>query len=250
MLSCETETSWELHENAPVLIVDAIITNENKAHAIRVYHSSTELNAAPQGISGVNIRITDGTNWALFTESESEKGLYISPAFAATGNRTYALLIEYNGFRDTAYAQMAAISPIRSPYYTYDNGLYTYNYTGSDLPAMTEVFYDWSHLPDFCEEYGSCQAAQSYYSLNNIDIVKEFAPEKQTIPFPAGTKVIQRKYSLSEAHQQFVRSLLIETQWRGGIFDIEHGNVPTNFNYGVRGWFATCMVLSDTTVVN
>jgi hypothetical protein len=31
-------------------------------------------------------------------------------------------------------------------------------------------------------------------------------------------------------------------------FRASAGNVPTNFSHGIRGWFAACMVLSDTTV--
>jgi hypothetical protein len=80
--------------------------------------------------------------------------------------------------------------------------------------------------------------------VNNI-----FGPAKDTIYFPAGTKIIRRKYSLSKEHQDFIRTLLIETEWRGGIFDVQQGNVLTNISNGARGFFAACMVLSDTTVV-
>jgi hypothetical protein len=85
--------------------------------------------------------------------------------------------------------------------------------------------------------------------LNNIDIPEEFGPDKQEIWFPKGTILTRKKYSLSNEHQDFIRSLVIETQWRGGLFDIEQGNVPSNFKNGVRGWFGVCMVITDTMVV-
>jgi hypothetical protein len=80
-------------------------------------------------------------------------------------------------------------------------------------------------------------------------VAEEFGPAKQEIWFPAGTTLIRKKYSLTKSHQEFIRSLLIETEWRGGLFDMEQGNVLTNFSHGTRGWFAACMVISDTNIV-
>jgi hypothetical protein len=82
-----------------------------------------------------------------------------------------------------------------------------------------------------------------------VDIIKEFAPAKQEVLFPEGTMVYRKKYSLSEDHQSFIRSLLIETEWRGGLFDVEHGNVQSNFTNGTLGYFGVCQVLSDSVLV-
>ncbi|HEX2395261.1 MAG TPA: hypothetical protein VHI78_07945, partial [Bacteroidales bacterium] len=101
-----------------------------------------------------------------------------------------------------------------------------------------------------CEQYGACNALDVYYVLNNIDLGKIFSPDRQVIKFPHKTTIIRRKYSLTPEHQEFARSLMLETEWRGGIFDAEAGNVPTNFKNGMHGWFAVCTLVSDTIQVN
>ncbi len=96
-------------------------------------------------------------------------------------------------------------------------------YHDSQDASMTEVYYDWSATPDYCTRYGFCEASEVYYTLYNIDAEKIFAPDRQVITFPENTRIIRKKYSLSPAHQQFVRALLLETEWRGGLFDCRTG---------------------------
>ena len=61
--------------------------------------------------------------------------------------------------------------------------------------------------------------------------------------------MIQRKYSLSPQHEEFIRSLLVETQWHGGNFDIEEGNVHTNLSEGALGFFGACSVITYSSTV-
>ena len=100
---------------------------------------------------------------------------------------------------------------------------------------MTKVYYNWSASPEYCELYGSCYAQQSYYTLDNFDVNDIFGPEPEVIEFPPGTVIIRKKYSLTKAHQNFLRSLLMETEWSEGIFDVQHGNVATNMSDGALG---------------
>ena len=142
---------------------------------------------------------------------------------------------------------MTGIAPLEDIDIAPKDSLYRLVYHESQDASMMEVYYDWSAMPDYCTTYGYCEASEVYYTLDNIDAEKIFAPDRQIISFPEKTRIIRRKYSLSPAHQQFVRALLLETEWRGGLFDAEQGNVPTNFSHGIRGWFGACMVVSDTT---
>jgi hypothetical protein len=43
--------------------------------------------------------------------------------------------------------------------------------------------------------------------------------------------------------------VLSETEWRGGAFDVQRENVPTNLSKGAIGFFAVSTVLSDTTII-
>ncbi len=248
-ISCEEETKWNLSQSEPFIVLDAIITSEWKQQKVRVYSSSESMNGLPVPIIGASVQLFDGTNLINFESSIDEPGIYHSINYAASINKTYALFIEYKGIKDTAIAEMVPVSAFKNDTIFKSNNYYKFIYGGSDLPAMTEVSYDWSHCDTCCIAYGSFGAIQTFYTLNSIDIAEEFGSAKQEIWFPSGTIIVRRKYSLSPAHQVFIRSLLIETEWRGGLFDMEHGNVPSNFNHGTRGWFGTCVVISDTILV-
>jgi hypothetical protein len=248
MLSCERQTSWDLQTSSTFIVADCIITNEMKYQELRLCQSANQLNSPLIGFSGVTVQLCDGNNSVSFIEDSEEPGKYISaiPFMASVGN-TYRLTLSYSGKADTAYAAMIGVTPLEAFDYTPSNGNFRFVYQQSSQSSMTEVYYDWSDDTTYCEQYGACKAAEVLYSLDNIDVSDIIPPDKQIILFPHKTQIIRRKYSLNEAHQQFIRSLLLETEWRGGLFDMEQGNVPTNFHHGVRGWFAACSVVSDTT---
>jgi hypothetical protein len=245
--SCEKQTTWDIKNSERFMVADCIITNELKNQEVKLYYSSDSLNQKPKGISGAIIQLNDGNNQFDFFENIDAPGTYFSkePFMASAGIR-YCLTIEVNGIRDSAFAEMAAINPLEVAQIVASDSLFRYVYSESSSPSMMEVHYDWSSVPEYCSKYGSCEAAETFYTLTYIDINKIFAPDKLKIQFPRGTEIIRRKYSLSDEHQAFIRSLLLETEWRGGIFDSEQGNVHTNFSGNIRGWFGACMVLSDT----
>ncbi|MBN2275498.1 MAG: DUF4249 family protein [Bacteroidales bacterium] len=247
-ISCEKQTKWDIRSSSGFMAADCILTNELKYHTVRLYRSTDDLNQLPTGVTGAEIKLIFGDSTITFSEVITEAGRYVStiPFIASAGNN-YRLVISVEGIADTARAAMAAITPLEPFEIVAFDTLFRFVYHSGSQPSMTEVFYDWSDDPNYCETYGSCQASEVFYTLDNIDIGKMFAPDRMIIPFPENTGIIRRKYSLSEEHQRFIRSLLLETEWRGGFFDVEQGNVPTNFRHGIRGWFAACMVLTDTT---
>lgn len=247
-LSCEEKTNWDLQTSNTFPVLDCIITNELKQQEVRLYLSGEFLNELPAGISGAVIELSDGRQTINFTEDPSGSGKYISAIpFRATVGLEYRLTVSLGNKADTAYAKMTGIAPLGVLDIAPEDSFYRVVYHDSPDASMTEVYYDWSAMPDYCTRYGYCDASEVFYTLDNIDAEKIFAPDRQIISFPVKTRIIRKKYSLSPAHQQFVRALLLETEWRGGLFDAEQGNVPTNFRHGLRGWFGACTVASDTT---
>jgi hypothetical protein len=128
------------------------------------------------------------------------------------------------------------------------SGLFQFIPVTSGEPSMTEVYMDWSSIPSYCSTYGHCEAQETFYYLKNIDVNKVFGPEKEVIYFPSETKIVRRIYSLSNEHQAFLRSLLMETEWRGGLFDVQPANVKSNLSNGAWGFFGACMVLTDSLI--
>jgi hypothetical protein len=252
IVSCEKEIGWKTqNDKKDFLIVDGIITNELKPQKIKLTHSYQEINTAVSPYTGANVYVSDGSATYQFTEDATDRGNYHSQPFRALTGRNYILTIESDTTTFAASAMAVAVAPlpdvaINKPDAT---GKCTYLYLKSPFPTMTEVYYNWSFDTDYCNSYGYCFASETYYTLNNVDVSDAFKPDKQIITFPAGTTIIRKNYSLTDAHQSFLRSLLMETDWRGGLFDVQAGNVKTNISNGAKGFFAVCMVVSDTTII-
>ncbi|NTW34192.1 MAG: DUF4249 family protein [Bacteroidetes bacterium] len=117
--------------------------------------------------------------------------------------------------------------------------------------AMWEILLDWSNVRDFQNQNpDSCKARLLYYSLPTIDVSQVLPPEIEKISFPLGTTITQKRYSLTSEHAEFIRALLYETNWEGGLFDSAHSNLPTNISKGAVGFFAVCSVTSVSLIVN
>ena len=246
---CETEFPWKTKSKAiSTLVVDAIITNEMKPQLVRVTITNENMNLPSQPVSGLIIAISDSVHQYQLLESPAEAGSYYSIPFQAVVGKTYTLTITNNSRVYAATASMTAITPLDTFILEKSSGtgLYSYTPVWDGEAGMLEVYMDWSAVPAYCATYGHCQAEETFYNLNNVDINKIFGPDKEIIYFPAGTKLIRRKYSLSEEHQSFLRSLLMETAWRGGLFDVQPGNVKSNISNGALGFFGACMVLKDS----
>ncbi|MEM9340065.1 MAG: hypothetical protein AAGA66_15115 [Bacteroidota bacterium] len=65
----------------------------------------------------------------------------------------------------------------------------------------------------------------------------------------AGVSIRQFKASLSDQHYSFMRAVFAETQFRGGLFYVIPGNVPTNVDNGGLGFFGASAVISRTFTV-
>jgi hypothetical protein len=96
---------------------------------------------------------------------------------------------------------------------------------------------------------GVCEGLIVFYDLKTIDVQEGTKPPKEDFVIPAGATVVRRKYSVSPAYRSFLRAVMSETEWRGGAFDVERANPPTNLSNGAIGFFAVTTVAMDSTVV-
>lgn len=250
---CESEYPWKLQESeVKNMIVDGIITNEMKSQRINLSISNTKPNKLSEPISGATVTVDDKNSHYQFIESSTIPGSYFSLPFQAVVGKTYVLTITSNFKTFTARDSMASITELSPFNLSIENkgDFYVYNHIKTGMPAIIEVYFDWTKSTEYTQIYGSNMAQETFYILKNVDINEVLHPDKEIIQFPKGTKIIRRKYSLSEEHQKFIRSLLMETEWRGGLFDVQQGNVSTNLNNGALGFFGVCMVLKDSTMVN
>lgn len=252
IMGCEESFDWENNSTLDILVVDGMITNERKAHEVILTRPIINLTDQPQPVSGANMVISDGTNTFPMTEQPPGSGRYFTaPDVRGFFGRPYFLFIEIGTISYGAGDLLTAATPLEDlEVFQNFEGQYELIFRESPDPAMIKYFLDWSALPECTSpDPEECRAKIIDYTLSSIDVNEFFKPEKERVAFPAGTRVIRQKFSLSEPHQRYIRSMLSETEWQGGPFDVIPGNVETNLTVGATGFFAASTVISDTTFV-
>ncbi len=256
--SCIEKTDWEMKsENPNYIVVEGIITNRNIRHEIKISRAVLNLNENAQVVSGAIVGVYDGDTLIVFNEDTNTPGTYKPDStFIGVINKVYTLGILYNNKTYTANAGMLPIVDFTPLTYKYnpDNKLneivHIASAFSSENPAMWEILIDWSHVPGYTGlPLEETKAIVYFYTLNTLDVNQIFAPVKENLYFPSGSEIIEKKYSLSPSHAEYIRSMLSETEWAGGLFDTNKGNVITNLSEGAVGFFGACSVISDTIIV-
>ncbi len=257
--SCEKKENWQLkNSKEQFLVVDGILTNEHKNQTIKLSLSYSDLNGSENSISGASVSVSGDNKTYSFHKDTGNDGVYISDnKFSGVVNETYTLTINYKNKEYKANANMIPVAisnPLPYKQIQGENMFYIVADVASfnpDVSSMYEVTLDWSEISGYEDlPVSETTARMFFYNLTTIDVNQIFSSNNETILFPQGTKMTQIKYSLSPQHEEFIRSLLIETQWHGGFFDIEEGNVYTNITGGAYGFFGACSVVSRSSVVN
>ena len=252
LVGCEEQFNWPLANNeADLLVVEAVLTNENKNHLIRLTKTYGEQNQAPDPASGAFVVILTETDTIVATENPFGSGLYYTDSMQAVIDKLYVLGIIYNGKEYHAYDFQEPGDPFDSllSYRAVSEDLYTINFKeSSGNPNYIKYNIDWQSVGN-CADSIDCQAKQIYYDLKNVDVNEQFKPTQERVDFPAGTVIIRRKYSISRRYREYLRGMLSETAWRGGMFDAFPANAATNLEGGAVGFFAVSTVVMDTTLI-
>jgi len=250
ILGCEEAFEYEPLLQDDLLVVEAFITSEKKPQEVHLSKTYTDLNGDPPPVTNALVAIHDGDSIFIFTHDPERPGTYLSDSIQGLFGKTYTLYILHEGIEYYAQTTSAFGSPLE-PLVTreLDNGWFEFVYQESTGPSMMEVIVTWEETDSLGQTKQELRRA-FYYTLNSFDITSVFAPEKDGLVFPEGAQVFRRKYSLTENHQDFIRSFLSEVDWRGGVFDVSAGNVLTNLTDGAVGYFSVSMVRTDTTIVS
>lgn len=261
--SCEERIDWDIDSrNTDLIVVEGMITDKTKAHLIKLSKPVLNLNEIPEPISGAILKVYykngNDTVTINLTESLNSPGnYYTSEDFQGVTWMTYTLSIEYDGQQYFASDILKEVIPIGIiiGYSVTDNNLYkvnvSYSQFVSDEPAIYYINLDWAHLPDTnLAPNGTKEARLVYYSLPSIDVNGLFPGGYEDVYFPVGTIITQEKFSISGQYAEYLRTMLAETNWRGGLFDTNPANVESNLSEGATGYFSTCGHMSDSFVFN
>jgi hypothetical protein len=235
--------------NTDLLVVEAVLTNERIRHLVKLTKPYQSQNIIPAPASGAVVTLDDGNQSATLVEFPSGSGHYYTPEFRAVTGVTYTLSISYEGRNFVAHDRAVPVDPLEPLGFrkSGDGYMLTAQPSGQD-PYYINHTLTWKHT-SACANGSDCTGKVVFYDLKTIDVNEIFKPEKEDFVFPQNTIVIRKKFSVSDGYRTFLRSMLSETEWRGGVFDVQRANVPTNLSAGAVGFFAVSTVVSDTTVV-
>jgi hypothetical protein len=253
--ACTDEIAWDLkYQEEDLIVVEGKITDEAKQHEVYLSKPLYEMNGKPEPVSGLIVEITDGRNIHPLHEDRSRPGTYLTSAgFAGKVNQGYQLRIHQGDKLITAISYLRAVTPFQNmliyPVQT-NPPLFEVNITDSDEPAIVRLELDWSHVPGYDTlSYDQNHALIYHYTLGTIDVNRMFPPERENVRFPPGTLVFREKESVNVPYEEFLRGMVSETDFRGGVFDVLPGNARTNLTEGAIGYFTAAQVIRDTVVI-
>ncbi|MEK6781660.1 MAG: DUF4249 family protein [Bacteroidota bacterium] len=250
MIACEEAIDLPLaSQELTTLVVEGILTNEKINHRIKLSHPYGIQNGNAVPASGAVVNIMDGTDSISLTEFPSGSGEYYTPQVRAVFGKTYTLLIQYQGKEYLAQDSSVPVEPLQPLDYRKVEDFYTLNlFEAGQNASFISHDISWKNTT-FCSSGVVCEGKVVFYDLKTIDVNEIYKPGKEEFRFPLNSIVVRKKYSVSPAYKAFLRSVLSETEWRGGIFDVQRGNATTNLNEGAIGFFAVSTVLSDSTLI-
>jgi len=253
--ACTEKADWDLDfQTEDRIVVEARITNENGPHRVRLTRPVYEMNGIPEPVTGAGVEIFDGRNVHPLRELPNEPGTYLTePDFTGEVGRGYQLRIQLGDRRISAVAYMRAVQDfpnMRLVKVQDDPVLFEVFIGEQDAPSVIRMELDWSQVPG----YDSLPADQNHaliyhYNLESVDVNRIFAPEREHVWFPPGTIVFMEKESVSRGYGEYLRGMLSETDWRGGVFDVQPGNPANNFNGEAFGYFTAAAVIRDTVFI-
>lgn len=251
LISCQDQIDWKLDaETTDLLVVEGILTNERTNHLIKLSRTNSKLNEGFTPAFGATVLISDGENVIPLIELPFRSGHYYTTSVRAVIGKTYTLVIFHNGRQYAGQDRAQPVEPLPELSYRREaDSLYTLNFKDGNEPSMTKHFMIWDHTEYCMKSDDICFAKLVYYDLKNLDVNQMFKPDKVLVLFPENTVIVRKKYALSNGYRAFLRSVLSETEWRGGQFDVQRGNTLTNMSEGAIGFFAVSMVDSDTTLI-
>jgi hypothetical protein len=252
LLGCEKSTDWKIKGETPnLIIVEGILTDEVKSHEIKLSFPAEELNDSTIPVSEALVILKDDdSSWTL-TELPQRPGVYATKKeFSGKVGKEYTLLIKAKDFYVTSKSEMLPSSPFTSLIsYTKNSHNDLYHFTrvadifNPNEEFMWEISLDWSSVSGYNDaDPEDCKMKLYYYSLSTLDITQIFSSAIEDIEFPAYTVITQKKYSLTPEFAEYLRGLLLETTWKGGLFSTASANLASNISGHGAGFFAACSV--------
>lgn len=260
--ACEQKIDFPIPEGGAVrLVVDGIITNETKAHQVKLSYSSHFNSSVVHKEDNAVVQISDGVN--NFLLHAKGNGVYeTETTVKGEIGKTYTLKISLpNGDKYEAKSAMSAIGSIDSLWNEItteeveDMELKEFYNTYADLTILSEYFLletdingnRYGTIKDL--GYGSIQ-----YTDGRLKDVLVSLVEKDDSNFLAGSNTITiRMSSTDKSFYEFLIGFTAQLNrgddGLGGIFDGPAANVQGNINNGAVGYFGAFAVTTKDIII-
>jgi len=225
------------------LVVNAELTSAPKAHLVDL---SLTTDYFKEGIAdraeNAIVTISDGVQ--IETLTELEPGMYYtSEDYQGEENVAYTLKIEYNGKTYESTETMLPVAPLDSMYIKEweEQDSIEVGFTGYDLYIhFQETSPEGDHYLFRMLINGEYDGGVSnWFFTNDVGVDGGYISDVQFFGFEAEPADIITFESLSTSKQVYENLLatMLETDWRGGLFDGAPANVPSNISNGAVGAF-------------
>ena len=248
--SCTERIDFELNDgNNNRLVVEGGISSEYTKHKIILSRTTSYFyNEDIVYEYDAEVSITDGDTIIYFSDNNND-GIYETDSLAGKLGKTYTLNIKLLDGEE--YSASAYLKPLNTEMdllaylytdtlYEYTNKFYYYIFFSMQEPQgegdyyMWELFMDGELISDVLREKAFSDDAVfdgKYLEFINIFSINEDKIENDI------TMVGIKMSSVPKERYDYHFAVLLETDFRGGMFDGPPANIPTNISNNALGLF-------------
>jgi len=255
LFSCQKQQDWDFEEGPlPDIVVEGMFTNESKVHEVFLSLPVENLTDSVVPVTGATVRIIGSDTNYVLSENPLRPGSYLtdSNAYGIVGE-SYTLEINYNSktysatdeLNEAVFFTPVILNMTNEIDSIYEVAWVCHNYDPQN-PALYELFLDWRHVDGF--DSTRSFAVMYFYTLASIDVAQFLVGTDERVLFPKGTKIRERRYSISAEYAEFLREVIIETQYNSGLVNMIPANTFGNVTNNGAGFFSCGGVLEYTGV--
>ncbi len=251
-----------LDQTAANLVIEGRISSELREHEIRLTRSADfAAFEEPAPIQNATVTIEGGGE--IYDLREVNPGIYRTDSLAGVPGEEYRLTVLIEGQAYRASDRMPTIpSPFDPVVFGRRNDFLDFEFRRHQFgflePNLWEIHLSRDSVPfdltridpselgkqvgvEVSEDYNYVFTYYTHPSIEvngllNFDIPHSYG-------FNSGFEITQKKFGISEPYYQFLRSIFMETEWRGTIFPSIPANVQGNVE-GAFGYFSAVSVAS------
>lgn len=261
LTNCTERIDLDLNKNEHQrLVVDGWFTSVPQAHTVRLTLTTDYFkNESAPKATGAIVTISDGTT--TITLNEQSPGIYqTAPDVKGEPGKTYTLEIDYNGETYTSSSYMNRVPPIDSLAYKIDEEEIDNPDEDNDGKLWYELLFyaqepkgpgDHYYFKAFINGDSQSDTLRNNGFVND-DLVDGSYIDGISYDFfevNEGDSIAAEMLSISKEAFEYFNAVMLETDYRGSIFDSPPANIPTNISNGALGFFSASAVSTSYVIV-